>query len=199
MSELTPRTDLLASDITSLLRRSRAGDADAIEQLLPQVYDELRRLAQFYLHGVPSGGTLQPTALVHEVYLQLFNRANIEWQNREHFFRVVGKEMRWLVVDHARRNRAQKRGNGQAHIPLEAIAETAALPERDTLSLALEEALSQLEQMHPRTAHVVELRYFVGLSEEQAAEVLQLSVRTIRREWMFAKGWLLKQMRGENV
>lgn len=197
MTELSPVSD--STDITYLLRLSREGDPEAVHQLLPQVYDELRRLAQFYLKGAPSGSTLQPTALVHEVYLQLFNRSTIDWQSRDHFFRVVGKEMRWLVVDHARRTAAQKRGGGQVNLPLEEVAEIYSTPTRGPLLLALDDALTCLEQVYPRTAHVVELRYFVGLSEEQIADVLQLSARTIRREWMFAKGWLLKQLRASEA
>lgn len=179
-------------EITLLLRQHQEGDREATHQLIPHVYDELRRLAQYHLNG--QHHSLQPTALVHEVFLQLFAGQQIEWQNREHFFSVVSKQMRWLVVDHARRATAQKRGGIQFKIPLDEAGELRAQEQRPQELLLLEDVLMQLEENHPRTARIVELRYFVGLSEEQAAEVMKLSARTIRREWAFAKGWLLDRM-----
>ncbi|MEP7339015.1 MAG: sigma-70 family RNA polymerase sigma factor [Acidobacteriota bacterium] len=180
------------SEITLLLKQHCEGNGEATHHLIPLVYDELRRLAQYHLNG--QHHSLQPTALVHEVFLQLFAGQQIEWQNREHFFSVVSKQMRWLVVDHARRAGSQKRGGGQIKISLDDAGDAgSARPQLHDL-LLLEDALTQLEQEAPRTARVVELRYFVGLSEEQTAEVMELSVRTVRREWAFAKGWLLDRM-----
>lgn len=185
---VTPQTP----EITLLLRQHREGDREATHQLIPLVYDELRRLAQYHLNGQQH--SLQPTALVHEVFLRLFAGQQIEWQNREHFFSIVSKQMRWLVVDHARRAGTRKRGGGQIKMPLDETSDiSTAMPQLHDL-LLLEDALTQIEQDYPRTARVVELRYFVGLSEEQTAELMELSVRTVRREWAFAKGWLLDRM-----
>ena len=181
-------------DITRLLKQHRNGDAEALHQLIPHVYHELRRLAQFHLKGKSAGNTLQPTALVHEAFLRLFNGQQIEWQNREHFFQVAGKQMRWLVVDHWRQSQAKKRGGAQLTLSLDEAVEPGHPGQRSTDLILLDQALSQLELLHPRVGKVVELRYFVGLTEAQTAEVLAVSARTIRREWAFAKGWLLTQL-----
>ncbi len=183
---------LQTPEITLLLRQHREGDREATHQLIPLVYDELRRLAQYHLNG--QHHSLQPTALVHEVFLRLFAGQQIEWQNREHFFSVVSKQMRWLVVDHVRRAGTGKRGGGQIKMSLDDAGDADMAMQQPYDLLLLEDALKQLEQDYPRTSRVVELRYFVGLSEEQTAEVMELSVRTVRREWAFAKGWLLGHM-----
>lgn len=180
-------------EITLLLKQYRDGDLEAAHHLIPLVYDELRRLAQHHLSG--QHHSLQPTALVHEVFLQLFDGQPMEWQNRAHFFSIVSKQMRWLVVDHVRRATAQKRGGAQVKVPLDEAGDLGAPEQRSHELLLLDEALAQLEKDHPRAARVVELRYFVGLSEEQTAAVMELSVRTVRREWAFAKGWLLDRIR----
>ena len=179
-------------DITRLLKLQAAGETDVLHELIPQVYGELRRMAQYHLRGYAQ--TLQPTALVHEAYLRLFNGQQIEWQNREHFFRVAGKQMRWLVVDHWRQSQAKKRGGAQLTLSLDEAVEPGHPGQRRTDLILLDQALSQLELLHPRVGKVVELRYFVGLTEAQTAEVLAVSSRTIRREWAFAKGWLLAQL-----
>jgi RNA polymerase sigma factor (TIGR02999 family) len=181
-------------DITQLLKQHQSGDPDALHQLIPHVYHQLRRLAQYHLKANGSGITLQPTALVHEAYLQLFSGQPIEWQNRAHFFRIIGQQMRWLVVDHARRSYAQKRGGKQFKVALEDVTATLQTTPFNVDLLALDEALSQLEQLYPRVGKVVELRYFVGLNEMQTAEVLELSDRQVRRDWAFAKSWLLDQL-----
>lgn len=181
-------------DITRLLRQHRNGDAEALHQLIPQVYQELRRLAQFHLKGNSAGNTLQPTTLVHEAFFRLFNGQQIEWQNRAHFFQIAGKQKRWLVVDHWRQSQAKKRGGAQLTLSLDEIVEPGQAGQRSTDLILLDQALSQLELLHPRVGKVVELRYFVGLTEAQTAEVLAVSARTIRREWAFAKGWLLGQL-----
>jgi RNA polymerase sigma-70 factor, ECF subfamily len=181
-------------DITQLLKRHHSGDPEAINQLIPHVYHELRKLAQYHLKANGAGNTLQPTALVHEAYLQLFNGVSIDWQDRAHFFNVIGQQMRWLVVDHARRSHAQKRGGVNARMSLEDVAEAGIQPRVDVDLLALDQALQRLEQLYPRVGRVVELRYFVGLNEAQTAEVMGVSDRTVRREWAFAKSWLLDQL-----
>ena len=181
-------------DITRLLKRHHSGDPEALNQLIPHVYHELRKLAQYHLKANGSAITLQPTALVHEAYLQLFNSVSIDWQDRAHFFNVIGQQMRWLVVDHARRSHAQKRGGATLKLSLDEISEAGKPAGVDVDLLALDQALNRLEQLHPRVGRVVELRYFVGLNEAQTAAVMGLSDRTVRREWAFAKGWLLDQL-----
>ncbi|MBS1812230.1 MAG: RNA polymerase subunit sigma-70 [Acidobacteria bacterium] len=185
-------------EITQLLKRHQSGDPDALHQLIPQVYHELRRLAQYHLKA-RGGITLQPTDLVHEAYLHLFDGQPIEWQNRAHFFHTIGQQMRWLVVDHARQAAAQKRGGQQAKLSLEEISEAGMSSNINVDLLALEEALSRLEVLYPRVGKVVELRYFVGLNEMQTAEVLELSDRQVRRDWAFAKCWLLDQLQSRST
>lgn len=179
--------------ITLLLKRYKEGDPEAAHELLPLVYAELRRLAQHHLNG--HRHSLQPTVLVHEVFLQLFDGQPPDWQNRAHFFSVVSNQMRWLVVDHVRRSTAKKRGGLQPKISLDEAGESSAPESRAHELLLLDNALTQLEAEYPRAARVVILRYYVGLSEEQTAEVMELSARTVRREWAFARGWLLKRVR----
>jgi RNA polymerase sigma factor (TIGR02999 family) len=190
----SPQTSIAPTlEITRLLQRCNAGDEEARQQLFPQVYDDLRRLAQYYLRG-RDHSYLQPAELVHEVYLRLFHSAQIEWQDCDHFFHVAGQKMRWLVLDHARRTLAQKRGDGYLKITLEKAGAAGASFARSHETLALNQALSKLGKLHPRTAQVVQLRYFAGLSEEQTARALRVCDRTVRREWAFAKSWLLEQL-----
>lgn len=175
-------------EITRLLKLQSSGESDALNELIPYVYADLRRMAQYHLRGYSQ--TLQPTALVHEVYLNLFDGQQIEWQNREHFFHVAGKKMRWLVVDYVRRKKAGKRGGDFARVTFDGIA-IPDLPSNDTLDLiALDRALSEMEAIYPRVGQVVELKYFVGLNEQQIAEVQGISERQVRRDWAFAKAWL---------
>jgi RNA polymerase sigma factor (TIGR02999 family) len=181
-------------DITRLLKRHQSGDPDALHELIPHVYQELRRLAQYHLQANGRGITLQPTALVHEAYLHLFNGQSMDWQNRAHFFHTIGQQMRWLVVDHARRSAAQKRGGRQIKVTLDEVTGTVQDARDQVDLLALDQALSRLEALFPRVGRVVELRYFVGLDEAQTAQVLELSDRQVRRDWAFAKSWLLDQL-----
>lgn len=181
------------AEITLLLRRYKDGDLAAAHELIPLVYEELRRLARQHLTGQPH--SLQPTMLVHEVFLHLFDGQPVDWQNRAHFFSIVSRQMRWLMVDHVRRATAQKRGGAQVKVPWDEAGEIGAPEHRPHELLLLDEALTQLEKDYPRAARIVELRYFVGLSEEQTAQALGLSVRTVRREWAFAKGWLFGRIR----
>jgi RNA polymerase sigma-70 factor, ECF subfamily len=179
--------------ITRLLLESNQGDLRAREELIPLVYDELRRLAASYLRRERSDHTLQATALVHEAYLRLVEQKDVQWRNRAHFFGVAAEMMRRVLVDHARGHMAEKRGGGLARIPLtEAVAMAS---ERPAQLMALDEGLTRLEAFDPRQGRVVELRVFGGLSVDEAAQVLEVSPATIKRDWALAKAWLLREIR----
>jgi RNA polymerase sigma factor (TIGR02999 family) len=182
-----------SGDITMLLKRISAGDRSAEEQLVPRVYQDLRRLAAVYLRHERPDHTLQPTALVHEAYLRLTGRAAIQWQDRVHFFRIAASTMRRILVDHARNNKAGKRGGGALKIPLQDCMGPATGLDRTVLDL--DQALERLSNLDERQAQIVEMRFFAGLSEEEIASALCLSTRTIKREWAMARAWL----RGELV
>lgn len=184
---MTPAT----TQVTQLLRDWRNGDQAAFERLLPLVYDELRRLAGHYLRGERQGHTLQSAALVHEAYLQLLGQ-EIDWQNRAHFLGVAAQAMRRVLVDYARSRNYQKRGGQVVHVEIDAAA-TVALSQAGEL-VALDDALQGLEKLDPRKSRVVELRYFGGLSVEETAEVLGVSVPTVVRDWNTAKAWLRREM-----
>ncbi|MCC7055646.1 MAG: sigma-70 family RNA polymerase sigma factor [Gemmatimonadaceae bacterium] len=173
--------------ITDLLSRWRAGDATALEQLLPIVYDDLRRGAAGQLRGEAPGHTLTPTDVVHEAYLRLV-RAEVEWQDREHFFAMASTAMRRILVEHARRRLSAKRGGAQATIPIDSLQ--LAAPTTDERLLALDEALTTLATIEPRLARVIECRFFLGMTETEAAAALGVTDRTVRRDWIKARGWL---------
>lgn len=182
-------------DITILLAELRAGNRSAESRLLPLVYDELRRRARRYLRAERPDHTLQPTALVHEAYLRLAGQNGVDWQNRTHFFAVAAQVMRRILVDHARAHKAEKRGGHEPRIALEeGLAFT---EEKSAELLALDEALARLAERDPRQARVVELRFFGGLSEDEAAEVLGISTRTLKRDWSVARAWLYKEVRSQ--
>ena len=166
-------------------------------RLMPVVYRELRRLAAHYMRQERPDHTLQPTALVHEAYLRLVGQPDRNWQNRAHFFAVAAQAMRAVLVDHARANVAQKRGGGKLHVKLD-DAPAVAAPEPRYL-LVLDQALKQLEQIDARASRVVELRWFVGLSVEEAAHVMGISEKTVRRDWNFAKAWLQAELDGGSL
>lgn len=180
-------------EFTALLDEYRAGDRTAGERLVAIVYQELRRLAQYYLRNERPGHTLQATALVHEAYLRLFGSEVCEWRNRAHFFAVAARQMRRLLVDHARAVNAEKRHGARIIVPLEEV--TGKAPERDEDIVAMDEALTRLEQVSSRAGQVVELRFFGGLTETEAAETLGISTATLKRDWDFAKAWLYRQLR----
>jgi RNA polymerase sigma-70 factor, ECF subfamily len=180
-------------DVTQLLQRLSAGKQDALEELLPLVYRELRRLAGHYLRRERADHTLQPTALVHEAYLRLVDQRNVRWQNRAHFFGIAAQAMRRILVDHARTHGRVKRGGDQPKQPLDEA--TVAVGGRPVDLLALDEALTQLAARDERQSRVVELRYFGGLSVEETAEVLGVSPATVKREWSMARAWLYQQLR----
>lgn len=180
-------------EVSLLLRAWTDGDQHALDKLTPIVYDELRRLARFYMSGERSGHTLQTTALVNEAYLRLTDYKRMRWENRAHFFAVSAQLMRRILVDHARRHNL-KRGAGVQHVSLE---DTAVVGERDEDLVVLDEALQALGRFDSRKAQVVELRFFGGLSVEETAEVLKVSPVTVMRDWSTARAWLYREMKGE--
>lgn len=182
-----------SGDFTALLFEFRNGNQEAAAALATLVYQELRRLAHQYMQQEAPGHLLQATALVHEVWLRLFGDGAPELKNRQHFFAVAARQMRHTLTDHARAARALKRQGQQHLLPLE---EAAALPVADNQELiALEDALTSLENLFPRAAQVVELRFFGGLAENEVAAILGISVATVKRDWGFARVWLYTQVR----
>jgi RNA polymerase sigma factor (TIGR02999 family) len=179
-------------EITTLLVASSAGDRQAMDQLMPLVYDELRRLAQSYLRSERPGHTLQGTALVHEAYLRLIDQKQVKWQNRAHFFALASQMIRRILVDHARGHKAAKRGSGAPKLSLD---EAIGVPAKTDVDLiALDDALNALAKLDPGQSRIVELRFFGGLSIEETAEVVGLSTATVNREWSAARAWLFRQM-----
>jgi RNA polymerase sigma factor (TIGR02999 family) len=180
-----------APEVTRLLLRWTEGDQNALNDLLPLVYDELRRLARSYLQRERPGHTLQSTALVNEAYLRLVDQ-NVSWQNRAHFFGIAAQMMRRILVDHARARDAAKRGAGDFKVTLdEDIAVSGA---RDVDVIALDIALDNLAELDPQQGRIVELRFFAGLSIEETSEVLSISPATVKRDWAMAKAWLAREM-----
>ena len=175
-------------EITRLLLAWGDGDESALEALTPLVYEELRRRAHRYMGGERVGHTLQTTALVNEAYLRLVDSRRVRWQNRAHFFAVSAELMRRILVDFARSRGYQKRGGGARHVELDEAAVVA--DERGAEVVALDEALRALAELDARQSRVVELRYFGGLSDSETAEVLKVSVGTVRRDWTLARAWL---------
>ena len=187
-----PVTIPAQTDVTQILQDWSAGDEAAAEKLMPVVYEELRRRAQQYLRNERGDHTLQPTALVHEAYLHLVDQNRVTWQNRAHFCGVAAQVMRRILLQHARGHQAAKRGGGMQKIYLD---ETRELIQKDTPDLiALDEALKSLARVHPRESEVVELKFFGGLDAKEIAEVLNVSAKTVARDWSFAKLWLLRQL-----
>lgn len=178
-------------EVTQLLARLRAGDADARERLFPLVYEELRRIARRALRRERADHTMRPTELVHEAYLKL-GAAQGPWQDRAHFLGVAARAMRQILVDHARRRMAGKRGGGRAPTTLEDVGSDEGLPPEELL--ALDSALDRLEQRDPRMRALVEYRFFGGLSDREIAELLQVSERTVNRDWAKARAWLHKEV-----
>ena len=181
------------TDVSQILSQIESGDSAAAEQLLPLVYDELRKLAAAKLAQEKSGHTLQATALVHEVYLRMVGAEQPQpYKDRTHFFAAAAQAMRRILIDSARRKLTQKRGGGSERQPLDAVAS----PEPDADLLALDEALDKLAATDPVKARLVELRYFAGLTGEQAAEVLGISPTTADRHWAYTRAWLQTEVRG---
>jgi RNA polymerase sigma factor (TIGR02999 family) len=180
---------------TSLLRKVKEGDAAAEERLLQAVYTELKRMAANQLRHERPDHTLQPTALVHETYLRLFQGEEGRLESRSHFFAIAAREMRHVLVDHARKHRAGKRGGGAVHVDLDQVLVYSREKAREVL--ALDEALDRLAEIKPEAARLVDMVYFGGLTQEEAAAAMELSVRTIKRYWDFAKSFLLTEMAPE--
>ena len=179
-------------EVSQLLRAWSSGDEAALQTLIPLVYEELHRIARRYMGREREGHTLQTSALVNEAYLRLVDWKNVEWQNRAHFFAASAQLMRRILVDFARNRRYLKRGGGALQVSL-AEAEGISL-ERGTDLLALDDALNSLAAMDQRKSQVVEMRFFGGLSVEETAEVLKVSVETVMRDWKLAKVWLLREL-----
>ena len=186
----------IRDDVSALLRAWSDGDQRALAQLMPIVYDELRRLAHRYMKRERVGHSLQTTALVNEAYMRLVDYKRMDWQDRAHFLAVSAQAMRRILVDHARR-RNPKRGADVEHVPLE--ADTIIGQDRSSDLVSLDDALKALAERAPRKAKVVELRFFGGLTVEEAAEVLRVSPITVMREWKSAKAWLYRELAGLTV
>lgn len=180
-------------DLTGLLIDSGNGNGNALNELMPHIYDELRRLASSHLRREGAGHTLQSTALVHEAYLRLINQREVKWQNRAHFFAIASRMIRRILVDHVRKQRTDKRGAGAARVSLEDSSELAA--KTDVNLGEVDEALQRLEAMDPQQGRIVELRYFGGLTVEETAEALGISPATVKRDWAVAKAWLTRELR----
>jgi RNA polymerase sigma factor (TIGR02999 family) len=181
-------------EVTQLLVKLSSGDRTALDELLPLVYDELRRLADRYLRRERSDHTLQATALVNEAYLRLVDQ-NVPWQNRAHFFGVAAEMMRRILVDYARSHQAQKRGSGGVKLSLDEAINMS--DERATDLISLDEALNALAEFDPQKSRIVELRFFAGLSIEETARVLDIGTATVIRQWRMAKAWLYREVSKE--
>jgi RNA polymerase sigma factor (TIGR02999 family) len=181
-------------DVTLLLKQLSNGNQDVLSELIPLVYDELRRLAAYHLRRERSNHTLQTTALVHEAYLRLVDQRHVDWKNRSHFFGVAAHLMRRILLMHARRIHAAKRGGRAARISLdEAVVFTR---EHSSELIFLDELLTRLAALDPQQARVVEFRFFGGLSVEETAELIGISTATVKRDWAMAKAWLAREMGG---
>lgn len=183
-----------AADVTQLLVNWSNGDQSALEQLMPLVYGELRRLAGAYLRRERVDHTLQSTALVHEAFLRLVNQRDVEWRSRAHFYGIAAQMIRRILVDHARSQHAEKRGSGAVKLALDEALAVPQQPGSDLDLLSLDDALHRLAELDGRQSRIVELRFFTGLSIEETAEVMQLSPATIKREWNSARAWLFREV-----
>jgi RNA polymerase sigma factor (TIGR02999 family) len=185
------------SNVTQLLVDWSKGDRDALDRLVPIVYEELRRQASRYLRRERAGHTLQTTALIHEAYMRLVDQRNVDWQNRAHFFGIAAQLMRRILVDHARSRKRAKRGGSDIRVSLDEATIRATPQDLDIV--ALNEALERLIEIDPHQGRIVELRFFSGLNVEETAEVLRISPATVKREWRIAKAWLRREMSGEHA
>jgi RNA polymerase sigma factor (TIGR02999 family) len=182
-------------NVTQLLIGWSNGDKQALDSLLPLVYEELRRQAAGYLRRERVGHTLQTTALIHEAYLRLIDQKNVHWQNRAHFFGIAAQLMRRILVDHARTRTRAKRGGSNIRVSFNEA--NALAPSQDLDIVALDEALDRLAQLDAQQSRIVELRFFSGLSVPETAEVLRISPATVKRDWSMAKAWLHRELSGE--
>jgi len=189
---MTPMNAFTTEQVTQLLIDWSNGDKAAVDKLIPLVYDELRRLARYYMRRERAGATLQTTALVNEAYMRLVDQKNVQWQNRAHFFAISAQLMRRILIDRARKRYNSKRGGDVRKVSLDqaAIVSTG----RSSDLVALDEALTDLEAIDQRKSKVVELRFFGGLNIEETAEVMSISPATVQREWSMAKAWLYREI-----
>ena len=185
-----------AAEITALLQAWEGGDRDALNRLMPVVYDELRRAAQAYMRRERTSHTLQASALVNEVYLRLVDLTSVRWQDRAHFFAIAASMMRRVLLDAARARAAQKRGGGDVRITFDEDRIDAAASRQAAGLIEIDQAIEALSKMDPRKARVVELRFFGGLSVDETAEVLGVSGQSVKRDWRLARAWLLKELAG---
>src|SRR6266852_6645682 len=183
-----------SSEVTGLLRAWSQGDEEALQKLMPVVYDQLRAAARRYMAGERAGHTLQTTALIHETYLRLVDIRHVKWQDRAHFFAVCAQLMRRILIDFARSRGYQKRGGDAHHVNFDEALVVTAQP--DSNLVALDDALNRLAKVGERKSRVVELRFFGGLGVKETAEVMKVSADTVMRDWKFAKVWLLRELRG---
>lgn len=183
-------------EITALLQAWNRGDDQALEELTPLIYEELRRSARRCLRRGRRGNTLETTALINELFLRVNDMNRISWQNRAHFFAICARQMRWILTDLYRSKQYRKRGAGAERVSLDQTPALSPKASRDLL--AIDDALKQLESVDPRKSKVVELRFFGGLSVKETAKVLQVSPETVMRDWKMAKAWLLRELNGEN-
>ncbi|HKO44784.1 MAG TPA: sigma-70 family RNA polymerase sigma factor [Pyrinomonadaceae bacterium] len=184
--------DETTNEITEQLIAWSHGDEAALDKLIPAVYQELRRMADYYLRSEDSGHTLQPTALVHEAYLRLIDQTKVEWVNRAHFFGVAAQMMRRILVDHAKAKHRVKRGGTAPKVSLDETINLSS--ERAAELVALDDALKVLDELDERKSRIVELRYFGGLTVDETAQVLGVSDKTVMRDWNLAKAWLYRQL-----
>ena len=189
---MTSNDDLRKTDVTTLLEQVSAGDEAATNQLLPMVYEQLRRIARARMNSEQVGHTLQATALVHEACMRLLGEREVPWQNRAHFYAAAAEVMRRILIDHAKSKGRQKRGGNIKQMPLN-VADLANQDDPGNI-LALDDAICRLEEQNPEAASVVRLRFFAGLSVEDTAAALDMSPRTVDRRWKFARAWLFKEL-----
>jgi len=192
---MTKGSTVPPGDVTALLGEWSRGSRTALTGLLPVVYAELRRVAARQLRNERADHTLQPTALVHEVYMRLVGQRQVDWHDRAHFYGVAAQVMRRILIDHARRHGASKRGDGVCSVPIDEARDVAA--SREIPFLALDYSLDRLEKIDPQLAKIVELRVFGGLTIEEAASVLTVSPSTAKRDWRAAKAWLTRDLASE--
>jgi len=182
-------------DVTLMLQQLRMGNRDILDKLIPVLYDELRRLAAYYLRQERGNHTLQATALVHEAYLRLVDQQEVQWQNRNHFFGIAAQIMRRILLDYARKHEADKRGGSALQISI-SLDDAVVLCEENAAELiALDGLLTRLAALDAQQAQVVELRFFGGLSVENTAQLLSISPATVKRDWSMAKAWLARELR----
>lgn len=185
-----------STQITAMLIDWSNGNVAIVDELLPLVESELRRLAKYHMRSLRPGGVFQTTALIHEAYIRLIDQRSVRWQNRAHFFGIAAKMMRRVLLNYIRDQKRIKRGAGAIHVSLSGVAIVSR--ERSQELIVLDEALAKLEQLHERKAKVVELRFFGGLNNDEVAEVLGVARITVIRDWNYAKAWLAREIRDEN-